>query len=241
MVRRLLLAAVFLGLAGAAAAQPQDAPIIETYGREPPPPPGPRVRLFVSPMGEPFRGPDGFGTWLAGADADHDGAVTLAEFRADAERFFHVLDTDGNGFIDGFEMQAYERDLVPEIASMGVDDGGRGARRGFGGGGGGRRGGGAHPPQPGGEAGKSTGAGQTITAFKAGGRDGAARYSLLNIPQPVAQADEDWNGRVTLQEWDHAATRRFALLDKANTGRLTRDSLQPPAPEKDKKPEKKKP
>lgn len=239
MVRRLLLAAVFLGLAGAAAAQPQDAPIIETYGREAPPPPGPRVRLFISPMGEPFRGPDGFGTWLAGADADHDGAVTLAEFRADAERFFRVLDTDGNGFIDGFEMQAYERDRVPEIASMGVDDGGRGAKRGFFGGGGRRGGGGGAPPTPaGGETGKPPGAGQ---AFKAGGRDGAARYSLLNIPQPVAQADEDWNGRVTLAEWDHVATRRFALLDKASTGRLTRDSLQPPAPEKDKKAEKKKP
>ena len=100
--------------------------------------------------------------------------------------------------------------------------------------------GGAHPPQAGGDAGKASGAGQT-TGFKAGGRDGAARYSLLNIPQPVAQADEDWNGRVTLSEWDRAAARRFALLDKANTGRLTRDNLQPPPAEKDKKAEKKKP
>lgn len=232
MVRRLLLAAAFLGLAGGAAAQPHDAPIIETYGREAPPPPGPRIRLFISPMGEPFRGPDGFGTWLAGADADHDGAVTLAEFRADAERFFHVLDTDGNGYIDGFEMQAYERERVPEIASMGVEDARGGGRRGFGG----RRRGGkgdAPPAQSGGDAGKAAG------AFKAGGRDGAARFSLLNIPQPVAQADEDWNGRITLLEWDHAATRRFALLDKANAGRLTRDSLQPPPSEKGKKVEKK--
>jgi len=163
MVRRLLLAAVFLGLAGAAAAQPKDAPIIETYGREAPPPPGPRVRLFISPMGEPFRGPDGFGTWLVGADADHDGAVTLAEFRADAERFFRVLDTDGNGYIDGFEMQAYERERVPEIGAVAVDEGGRGGGRGFGGGG--RRGGGhggGPPPQSGGEAGKTAGLGQSV-------------------------------------------------------------------------------
>jgi hypothetical protein len=232
MVRRLLLAAVFLGLASAAAAQPQNAPIIETYGREAPPPPGPRVRLFMSPMGEPFRGPDGFGTWLAGADADHDGAVTLAEFRADAERFFHVLDTDGNGYIDGFEMQAYERERVPEIASMGVEDP-RSGRRGRGG----KRGG--PPPQAPAETGKA-GAGQPA-AFKAGGRDGAARFSLLNIPQPVAQADEDWNGRITRLEWDHAATRRFALLDKAHAGRLTRDSLQPSSADKSRTAEKKKP
>ncbi len=239
MVRRLLLAAVFLGLAGAAAAQPKDAPIIETYGREAPPPPGPRVRLFISPMGEPFRGPDGFGTWLAGADADHDGAVTLAEFRADAERFFRVLDTDGNGYIDGFEMQAYERERVPEIGAVAVDEGGRGGGRGFGGGG--RRGGGhggRPPPQSGGEAGKTAGPGQT-GGFKPGGREGAARFSLLNIPQPVAQADEDWNGRITRLEWDHAVTRRFALLDKANTGRLTRESLQAPPSDKNKKAENK--
>ena len=235
MVRRLLLAAVFLGLAGAAAAQPQDAPILETYGREPPPPPGPRVRLFISPMGEPFRGPDGFGAWLAGADADHDGAVTLAEFRADGERFFRLLDTDGNGYIDGFEMQAYERERVPEIGNVTVEDGGRGAGRGFFGGG--RRGGKGGTPPSGGEAGKAASAGQA--GFKAAGRQGAARYSLLNIPQPVAQADEDWNGRITLVEWDHAATRRFALLDKENAGRLTRESLQAPPSEKGKKAEKK--
>jgi hypothetical protein len=221
MVRRFLLAAAVLSLAGAAAAQPQDPPIIETYGREPPPPQRPRVRLFISPMGEPFRGPDGFGAWLAAADADHDGAVTLAEFRADAERFFKLLDTDGNGYIDGFEMQAYERERVPEIGAVAIDEGGRG----------GRRRGGAR--QSGGEAGKAAAGAAT---FKPAGRQGAARYSLVNIPQPVAQADEDWNGRIMPVEWDHAVTRRFALLDKENTGRLTRESLLAPPSDKGRKP-----
>lgn len=224
MVRRLLLAAVILGLAGAAAAQPRDAPIIEMPGRDPPPAQRPRVRLFISPMGEPFRGPDGFGAWFAGADTDHDGAVTLAELRADGERFFKLLDTDGNGYIDGFEMQAYERERVPEIATVSVEEG---PRRGglFGGGARGRRSGErqqADRPQddPG--------------VFRGAGRSGAARFSLLNIPQPVANCDEDGNGRVTLAEWRRAETRRFEMLDKAKVGTLTRDALRPP-PGADKK------
>jgi len=211
MVRRLLLAAALLTLAGPVAAQPADDGIITMEGRDAPPKPGARVRLFISPMGEPFRGPDGFSTWFADADADHDGSVTLAEFRADGERFFRVLDTDGNGFIDGFEMQAYERERVPEIGGVGMEDDGRRGRRGLFGGG--KR---AAPPPL--AAGATPGA----------GRDGAARYSLLNIPSPVGAADEDWNGRIMPIEWDHAATRRFAMLDKDNAGKLTHDGLRPP-------------
>ena len=222
MVRRFLLAVALIcvtgGLAGPAGAQPKDDGIIEMQGREARPPPGPRVRLFISPMGEPFRQPDGFGAWLAAADGDHDGVVTLAEFRADGQRFFKQLDPDGNGYIDGFEMQAYERERVPEIANISVDDGP------------GRRGGlfglGRSRPQGGADPENKTAAVQPA-AFKGAGRAGAARFSLLNIPQPVANCDEDGNGRVSAQEWDHAMARRFAMLDKAGAGGLTRERLRP--------------
>ena len=40
--------------------------------------------LFISPSGEPFRGGEGRQAWFARADTDPDGALTLAEFRADA-------------------------------------------------------------------------------------------------------------------------------------------------------------
>jgi hypothetical protein len=65
------------------------------------------------------------------------------------------------------------------------------------------------------------------------GREGAARYSLINEPEPVANADENVDGKVSLEEWRHATARRFAALDKAKTGRLTLDGLKgkvPPPP-----------
>ena len=234
MFRWLQLAAALIcatgGLAGPASAQPKDDAIIEMQGRQPLPPPGPRIRLFISPMGEPFRQPDGFGAWLAAADTDHDGAVMLAEFRADAQRFFKLLDTDGSGDIDGFEMQAYERERVPEIATVSVEDRPRGGGGVFGGrgrAGDGRRGapqGGGRPDDT--ETGEQAPAAQP-GVFKGAGRAGAARFSLLNIPQPVANCDEDGDGRVSTQEWSHAMARRFAMLDKAGAGRLTREALRP--------------
>ncbi len=180
----------------------------------------PRPRLFISPSGEPFRGADGLGAWLAGADTNHDGAVTLDEFRADAQRTFRLYDTNGDGKVDGFEIQAYETERVPEIAQFNLDEGG--GRRFFGGGGrgrgGGRRGGGdaASDAQP----------------IKPAGREGAARFSLLNEPQPLAQADADLDGRVTAAEWALATDRRFAKLDRDKTGRLTADSLRGAGPKK---------
>jgi hypothetical protein len=57
--------------------------------------------------------------------------------------------------------------------------------------------------------------------------EGAARFSLLNIPQPVRGADFDLDWKVSAQEWAKAAGQRFAMLDKANTGKLTFDALPP--------------
>jgi hypothetical protein len=48
----------------------------------------------------------------------------------------------------------------------------------------------------------------------------------------VATADEDVDGRVSLAEWTHAAARRFAMLDKDKSGKLTMDKLRPPPPVK---------
>jgi len=211
MIRGFLAAGLWMALTTAAAAQPD--PIIELKSRRAPSDEEPRGAMFISPMGEPFRGHGGLAAWLAGADADHDGGVTLAEFRADALRFFKLLDVNGDGVLDAFEIQAYERERAPEIGGLALEDSLRGDQRE--GRGGGRRG--AEPRGP------------------SAGREGAARYSLINAPQPVSSADEDWNGRVTMAEWTHTATRRFGTLDKAQTGRLTLGGLQAPPPTRKKR------
>jgi hypothetical protein len=59
-----------------------------------------------------------------------------------------------------------------------------------------------------------------------GALQGAARYSLLNIPEPVAAADTDFNRAITLDEFRAAAIERFQLLDTAHQGRLTLAQLE---------------
>src|SRR4051794_8683429 len=137
LVRRRWAGAVGVGLglllAGAAAAQPH-APIVDLGSDPDPPKPQRHPRLFISPSGEPFRGENGLALWFAGADTNHDGAIDRAEFTADAMRFFKALDANGDGRLDGFELQAYERDVVPELGQQDAEQGPTGGGRRFGGG-----------------------------------------------------------------------------------------------------------
>ncbi len=100
---------------------------IEEAAPQPPP-----QQLFLSPSGQPFRAArnQAYPTpqWFAQADADRDGRLTRAEFRADAEAWFKVIDADGDGLVGMPEATRWEDDLVPELA------------RNPGGAGGGRRG-----------------------------------------------------------------------------------------------------
>jgi hypothetical protein len=202
---------------------------------------GPRGRPFLSPMGEPFHAAPGGASaeaqWFAGADTNRDGAITLAEFEADAMRFFAVLDRKQDGEIDPEDIDYYENVLAPEIrAGGGMGGEGRpgGGRRGGGGGhhgggmrgggmgGGGMGGGGMRGGGPGG-GGPGDGGGQARSMAPA--RQGAARFTWLDYPEPVTAADRNFNRGVDRAEFQRAADERFALLDKDGDGRLTQGEL----------------
>ena len=179
-------------------------------------------RLFVSPMGEPFRGPDAMEHWFKGADANGDGRLSRTECMNDAARFFITLDVNGDGEIDPDETTRYETEIVPETHSGGAGfgggfgGGGGGGHHGGGrGGGGGGRGGGMHRGGGGGgheEGGASNGGSAPEVP------QGAARFGLLDLPEPVIAADTDMNRGVSRVEFRNAALQRCALLDRDSDG-----------------------
>jgi hypothetical protein len=186
--------------------------------------------LFISPMGEPFRGENGraalIASWFSAADTNHDARLSLTEFRADADRFFTTLDTNHDGEIDPDELTHYENEIAPEIRSGGyMGGGGR-----HGGGSGGNAGGdyhggeGGHHRHGGRNGGDAPGGNSSRDAAYGGGQ-GAARFGMLDLPEPVASADSDFNRGISRAEFLHAATDRFQALDVDHHGQLTLEEL----------------
>jgi Ca2+-binding EF-hand superfamily protein len=200
---------------------------------------GNRRSLFISPMGEPIRGQAsreaGLQTWFAQADRDHNGSLSAQEMREDAARFFASLDSAHDQEIDPEDINRYENEFAPEIRTgfapeiggrpgrgEGAGEGGHRGRGGHGGRGGGRRGGG-------GESGDTEHLSRPASAAQEG-LQGAGRFGLLNIPEPVISADSDLNRGVSLPEFQTAASSRFALLDTNRDGKLSLNELQAQMP-----------
>jgi len=174
---------------------------------------------FISPMGEPFRagvtGDDPFARWFHQADRDRDGMLTADEMHADAERFFAILDSNHDGEIDPEELDIYESEIAPEVQINS-----RWKRS----------------PQEAAEAEpvkhhdrgdrKRRRVDDYVDGYQLHGLQGAARYGLLNLPEPVAGADADFNRGTSLDEFRRAATNRFQLLDSKREGRLTLQGLE---------------
>jgi Ca2+-binding EF-hand superfamily protein len=187
-------------------------------------------RLFISPMGEPFhaanRDDDTLADWFRQADLNHDGKLTLEEMQKDAERFFAVLDLNHDGEIDPDEITHYEEVVAPEVrtgehydlASLEGTD----------------RGSEANPRESrgGGRARSDEGKHKGFFRGVPDPHQGAGKYGLLDLPEPVISADTDFDRGVSLTEFRAAAQVRFLALDLDHKGYLTLPELEEirPAP-----------
>jgi hypothetical protein len=166
----------------------------------------PYARVYIAPMGEPFR-TDGFTdpmkAWFDRADANHDGRLTLAELQTDADRFFTTLDKDASGEIDPQEMSDYENVVAPEIKLYQ-----RGQDR---------------KPKTGKQRREAKYAARARADYEA--PYGAGQWATLNIPQPIVSADTDLNRGVSRAELAAAAVRRWPLLDPQGLGYLSYATL----------------
>ena len=183
---------------------------------------------FISPMGEPFRPPTTgeapIARWFVQADQNRDGILTANEMQIDADRFFARLDSNQDGQIDREEMKTYEWEIAPEIQ---VNSNWRTPR-----------GQAAPKAEPNlnhpGDSGWWDSRKDQHDGYQADGLQGAARYGILNIPQPVASADADFNRLITLFEFRQAASFRFKLLDSRGLDRLTLADLETRLPDRPK-------
>ncbi|HVI05426.1 MAG TPA: EF-hand domain-containing protein [Sphingomicrobium sp.] len=184
-------------------------------------------RLFISPMGEPFRArghaDDPLADWFAQADRKRNGCLTLDEMQQDAERFFKILDVNHDGELDPEEISRYEDVVAPEIQSgprsnlLALDfdrqtessDGRRGGQK--------NRGSGRRRSRPQRDDNES--------------HQGAARFGLLDLPEPVISADTDFDRGVSLAEFRAAAAQRFIALDIDHKACLTLTALENIRPE----------
>ena len=178
---------------------------------------------FLSPMGEPFfgsPGQDGLGAWFAETDRNHDGVITVDEMTTDAERFSKA----------GHQSRRRDRSRRDRTLRKCDRAGGspRTSRRcgssAADAGPGGHGGGGGHGGWHGGRGGHHGGGG--LGGSGADDEASAGRFGLLQIPEPVASADADFNRGVSSDEFRRAAIQRFQLLDADHKGRLTLSELE---------------
>lgn len=201
------LGALALGAAAGAAAQPREAE------RQP--------SLFVSPMGQPFRanasGARGIDLWFTAADTDYDARISHDEFMANANAFFPLVDANQDGALTSMEDTAYWRHNAPEV--VGDDPGGEPI------------GNVAGPPE---QHHRDNGGHQVVqgndVTIRGPNRGhpaerpvGAQAYGLLGDAEPIMSCDSNFDRRVTLQEFDACAERRFAMLDANHDGYFTPD------------------
>ena len=173
--------------------------------------------VFISPCGQPFRAKPGAPypvvDWFKQADKNADGKIDRDEFVADAEAFFKVLDVNGDGFLNSYEVALYEHNVAPEVLGFTVPVSDRRSPRD-------RDGarlwlaqlsetpnvGNDQPNEPSRPADEVP--------------QGAAAYGLLETPEPITAADTDFSGTIRKANFLALADRRFTKLDVDGQGFL---------------------
>ncbi len=180
--------------------------------------------VFISPCGKPFRAPPDapypVADWFHQADKNGDGKLDHAEFTADAEAFFALLDRNRDGYISPYELSYYEVKIAPEVLGGRYDpaSGASQSRRNLlwkvqMGGLGPSPGGDVEPPMPKFPQGPNEAA------------NGASPFSFFNEPEPVAAADLHFRGMIPKADFLALSDIHFAALDSDKLGYLTLASL----------------
>jgi hypothetical protein len=161
-------------------------------------------RLFMSPMGEPYRSETepSIVAWFAAADADDDQRLSRAEFVDRANVFFtRVLDANQDGGVTSAESTAFWRLRAPEVLASRAP---------------------AATPRAGPTLGIASNAGsQRRRQERDQPRQGAAVYGILFEAEPVMSCDADMSRRVTAEEFQACANRRFDQIDVDGDGHFT--------------------
>ncbi len=203
---------ILLGLVGATALAPAEVHAVVDDNVDYP-------NVFISPHGKPFRAkaaaPYPVVDWFREADKNGDGKLDRAEFIADAEAFFEVLDLNHDGRLVRVEVLVYEHNIAPEILGGRVDVGERdGARLWLAQ---------SHGLDPGLEMSPSD-----IPSAKKGldeSGEGAAPYSLFEEPEPIMAADFNVDGVILKKNFLKVADDHFTALDTSGAGYLTLNKL----------------
>lgn len=166
--------------------------------------------LFVSPMGEPYRGAtaeaDPVALWFTAADTSGDGQMSREEFLSNATTFFARLDANSDASATSVKSTALWRIEAPEVLRVRMVRASE-----------------STAPR---RAGGMSGAAIDLRAMRPPpaplvARTGVLDYGLLGDAEPVMSCDADFSRRVTAVEFTACAGRRFTELDANQDGQFT--------------------
>ena len=173
----------------------------------------PQAYPVLSPNGEALSGGplgrvscrDAMARWFDRVDSDHDGKVTLAEFTADAQSQFAVMDLDKDGMVTPAELAAYR---APYMPSQPAERMVRAEER----------------PRPAGDA--RPGGNQHAARPGGGERNTSLPDADADHLDPVMAADVRLRNKISLEDFIAYAKRHFAALDIRHRGALSREDAQ---------------